>query len=237
MAPLERISPDWAGEPCIVAAPGPSLTDAVVQRVRRARWFDRWRVIAVQDAYRLMPWADALYGCDARWWDHHKDCNGFAGERWSSHDERDVANNKTKQAEAYGLRLVKGEPGEIFSTDPGVIRYGANSGFQAINLAMLKGCQRIVLVGYDMQSTGGKRHFFGDHPKGIDSRTRYEDFIPRFDIAAKHLPPGVKITNATETSALHAFPRASLEEALAQDFRRADGCMHSDRPQSHAGAD
>jgi hypothetical protein len=221
LAAVERISPDWAGEPCIVAAPGPSLTPEVAQACRMARWLKQWRVIAVQDAYRLMPWADALYGCDPRWWDHHKDCAGFAGEKWSTHQD-DAANGKLKQAEAYGLRLVKGEHGSIFSTDPSVIRYGSNSGFQAINLAILKGCKRIVLVGFDMQRTGGKGHFFGEHPKGLAAHTHYEQFIRHFADAAKRMPAGVKIVNATSSTALTCFSMRSLEDALADDSVRGD---------------
>jgi hypothetical protein len=221
LAAVERISPDWVGEPCIVAAPGPSLTLDVVHRCRMAR-FRQWRVIAVQDAYRLMPWADALYGCDPKWWNIHKDCNGFAAERWAPHDAKDEATITTAQAAVYGLRLIQGEHGDIFSTDPGVIRYGSNSGFQGINLAILKGCKRIVLVGFDMKSTGGKRHFFGDHPKGLLNRTQYEDFIPRFVTAAKHMPAGVKIINATPDSALTCWTVRPLEVALVDDSVRGD---------------
>jgi hypothetical protein len=221
LSELTRINPDWQGEPCIVAAPGPSLTPDVVARVRKARWFDRWRVVAVQDAYRLMPWADALYGCDPRWWNIHKDCNGFAGEKWSTH-ENDDANNKTAQAEAFGIRIVKGEQSSEFSFDPGVISYGKNSGFQAINLALLKGCRRIVLVGFDMRSIKGQSHFFGDHPPGVNGRTDYEMFIPAFTWASKQMPKDVRIVNATPDSALTCFKMRSLEDALADDSVRGD---------------
>jgi hypothetical protein len=192
--------------------------------------FRQWRVIAVQDSYRLMPWADALYGCDPRWWNIHMDCNKFAGERWAPHDPKDEATITTAQAGEYGLRLVHGEHGDIFSTDPGAIRYGSNSGFQGINLAILKGCKRIVLVGFDMKRTGGQAHFFGQHPKGLLAHTRYEDFLPRFATAAKHMPAGVKIINATPDSALTCWTMKPLEAALADDS------LLRDRPEHHAVA-
>lgn len=191
----------------------------------------------MQDSYRLMPWADALYGCDPKWWEHHGDCNGFAGERWSVHDPKDEATISLTQAEAFGVRIVRGEHGDIFSTDPEMIRYGSNSGFQAINLAILKGCRRIVLVGFDMQSTGGNRHFFGDHPKGMNRMTRYEDFLPRFETAARHMPPGIKIVNATTQTALYAFPVKPLDEALAANLRGSDCCVHRDRAELEPVAD
>lgn len=212
MAEVERISPDWTGEPCIVAAPGPSLTAEVAHKCRMTRWREGWRIVAVQDSYKLMPFADALYACDAHWWDIHKDCGGFGGERWSTHEKS--SNEKLAQARAYGLRLVAGENGDTFSFDPGVIRYGSNSGFQAVQLALLKGCRRIVLVGFDMRRVDGKAHFFGDHPAPCHNRADYQEFTKRFDRAAKSLGPEVQIVNATPGSALRCFPMVTLDDAL-----------------------
>lgn len=229
MAELSRISPDWEGEPCIVAAPGPSLTADVVRRCRMARWLNRWRIVAVQDAYKVMPFADAMYGCDVNWWHVHRDCAGFAGEKWSTHAiGPDNDNDKRAAADAFDIRLVRGENGDTFSSDPAVIRYGSNSGFQTINLAILKGCRRIVLVGFDMRRVGGRSHFFGVRPKGQDLGTEYERFACRFARAAKALPPDVRIVNATPASALTCFPMVDLEAALAADFRGADGRVHRD---------
>ena len=227
VSPL-RISPDWAGEPCIVAAPGPSLTAEVVRKVRMARWLKQWRVIAVQDAYRVMPFADAMYGCDHRWWDVHKGAVEFGGERWTSHEDgEDSGNDKTEIAARYGLRCVRGAEAAGFSTDPSVIHYGANSGFQAVNLAMHKGASRIVLVGFDMRAVGDKTHFFGDHPAPLHNRTDYRLFIERFREAAKTCR--TPIINCTPGSALDAFPAMDLDAALHD-------CLPGHRPESDARA-
>ena len=219
MAQLQRINPDWSSEPCIVAAPGPSLTADVVRKCRMARWLRGWRIIAVQDAYKLMPFADAMYGCDVKWWSLHKNCAGFTGEKWSTHeDDRDRDQDKLSIADEYGLRCVRGMDGDEFSFDPEVIRYVSNSGAQAIGLALLKGCRRIVLVGFDMRSVDGKQHFFGDHPAPMHNRTDYEVFIPHFERAAATLPDEVRIVNATPDSALRCWPMMDLEAALAEDF-------------------
>lgn len=224
---IERVTPDWAGEPCIVAAPGPSLTADVVHKCRMTRMRDRWRVVAVQDAYRLMPWADALYGCDDRWWNHHQDCAGFRQEKWSTHGD---GNDKLEIAAKYGVRLVAGAHGAGFSLDPGAINYGSNSGFQALNLAILKGCVRIVLVGFDMRNVKGQSHFFGDHPKGVKTGggATYENYAPKFAAAAKLLPKHIRIVNATPDSALTCFPIQELNTALEND------CLYRDRPKPDA---
>ena len=84
-----------------------------------------------------MPWADVLYGCEPRWWNVHKDCDGFEGVKWSTHDKASSANDKIEIADKYDINIVKGAHGPGFSTDPGLIHYGDNSGFQSVNLAIL----------------------------------------------------------------------------------------------------
>jgi hypothetical protein len=186
----------------IVAAPGPSLSSNIAEQCRAHR------TIAVQDAWRLMPWADVLYACDLKWWRAHDGCKAFAGERWSTHDTGN--NDKREAAKSYGVRLVAGKPGSVFSTDPALIRYGNNSGFQGVNFAILSGASRIVMVGFDMQGS----HFFGDHPKPLRNPSNFATFIRAFETAAKSLPAGVEIVNATPGSALKCFPIVPLDEAM-----------------------
>jgi len=212
MTPIEteRIRPRWAPDDVVVvAATGPSLTPEVARQVRRHP------VVAVSDAWRLIPEAAVLYSCDAPWWRHHQGAPGFAGERWSSHGGLPT-NDKADVARAFGLRLVAGRPGDTFSRDPGRIHFGNNSGFQAINLAILMGARRIVLVGFDMH-TEGKRHFFGDHPKGLQNSVDYRQFLPHFASAARALEPDVAIINATPGSALRCWPMMTLDDALAME--------------------
>lgn len=199
-----------------MAATGPSLTREVAEACKGQR------VIAVSDAYRLLPFADALYSCDARWWDAHNGVPGFKGEKWSCHGS-DTYNNKIPTAEKYGLKLVAGESGEGFSFEPSLIHYGSNSGFQAINLALQFGCKRVVLVGFDMRIVPTKegesaakamRHFFGDHPSGLSNCADYGKFIPAFKEAARKLPEGIEIINCTPGSALTCFKMAALADAL-----------------------
>lgn len=194
----------------MVAASGPSLTPEVASLVQGQN------LIAVNDAYRLLPFAQILYACDASWWTVHKGCPDFRGEKWSSHTVtgRVRHNDKTGLAERYRLNLIEGADGDSFSLDPARIHYGSNSGFQAVNLAILFGATRIILVGFDMGQKDGKRHFFGDHPAGLRNTANYAGFIRAFDRAAKKLPPHIEILNATPGSALRCFPMVSLHDAL-----------------------
>ena len=114
---LQRIKPDWQC-PVVVAATGPSLTPAVAAEVRRARWpLEKCRVVAVNDAYRLLPYADILYACDERWWEVHIGDvrKSFYGERWSSHEgPAGTTNDKSRIPAEWGLNFVRGTGLENF---------------------------------------------------------------------------------------------------------------------------
>lgn len=200
-----RIEPRWSGR-VIVAATGPSLTAEQAEACRNEI------VVAVNDAWRLFPWARVLYACDEAWWDIHEGCPEFKGEKWSSHGG-EKHNNKLACAERHGLQLVQGFDGEFFALDGTHIRYGGNSGFQAINLALLMGANQVVLLGFDMR-VNGKRHFFGDHPAGLSNSATYTNWVPNFENAAKWLPIGIEIVNATPSSAITCFRMAALDDVL-----------------------
>jgi hypothetical protein len=185
----------------IVAAPGPSLTPTVAEACKGQR------VVAVGEAWQRVAWAEILYHCDANWWNVYKGAAGFQGERWSLHCSR---SNKLDTAKKYGLRLIASNIGKGFSFDPSFIHEGRNSGFQAINLALLMGGNPIVLVGFDMR---GHSHFL-QRTNGLKVTKEYGDFAGEFDNAAKLLPPGIEIWNATPKSGIAGFTRVTLEDVL-----------------------
>lgn len=198
----------WSGRCCIVAASGPSLTEEV------AALCSGERVIAVNDAYRLFPHADVLYACDAAWWNFHRSGPiGWVGERWTSHS-LSPKNDKRSIDEVFGLRIIEGREGDGFSRDPRYIHYAGNSGFQAVNLAILFGADPIILVGFDMRRVDGRSHFFGEHKSPLSGSAHYGAWCSKFARAAETLGPVPQIINATPGSALTCFPAMSLAMAL-----------------------
>jgi hypothetical protein len=110
--------------------------------------------------------------------------------------------------EKFGLNYREGEDGPGLGKDR--LRYGSNSGYQAINLAYLMGAKRILLLGYDMGHSD-KRHFFGEHPKAIRASTDYRQFIPGFSALARDLDKeGVSVINCSRQTALTCFPRGNI---------------------------
>jgi len=197
----QSVAPIWAGQAAVVAASGPSLRREQLDRVR-----GRARVLAVNDAWRLAPWADALYACDGAWWDHHGGVAGFAGAKWT----QDAA-----AAARWGLRRVASVDASGLSFDPALIHQGMNSGYQALNLALHFGARAVVLLGFDLRLVDGRRHFFGDHPGALNKRSEYRRWCAAFEEAAPFLVrAGVTVMNATPDSALTCFPAVPLEDAL-----------------------
>ena len=223
---VQKIKPEWRGKPSVVAAPGPSLNQQQADLVRATGW----PVLVCQDAWRLLPWADKLYGCDTRWWNVYEGVPGFQGEKWSSH-HKGVANDKTDVQARYGVNLVGGSRAQYngFSLDPAKIHYGDNSGFQAINLAVLLGSPYIVLIGFDMSHKNG-HHFFGKHDGGLHNQEHFERWLPEFKHAADRLPPEITIINATPDSALQCWPTMPLEQAI-ENYR-----LHSNGAEPRAGS-
>lgn len=197
----QTIKPRWSNRTVIVAAPGPSLNISVAETCRNSGFPS----IAVCSAFLLFPFADILYACDAAWWQAYQPY--FKGEKWS--------NQTNTLAEQYNINIVRGHHGEGFSFNPEIIHFGSNSGFQAINLAILFGATRIILVGFNMQTMDGDRHFHGDYPKPLANEGNYRNFVPEFNKAAKLLPDRIKIINATPNSALDCFPKMDLDDAIS----------------------
>jgi hypothetical protein len=194
----------WVGETVVCIGGGPSLTQAQVDACRG------FHVIAVNDAYRLAPWADICYFADGQWFEWHKDrpeFRDFPGIKVSiSGNER----HKITDDAVLILNNYGGEEHGVLSQRANGIATGQNGGYQAINIAYLAGAARVLLLGYDMRGT----HWFGEHPRKT-VHSHYATFIGRFARLAKKVPRGFEIINCTPGSALTCFPRMDLEQALA----------------------
>ena len=91
---------------------------------------------------------------------------------------------------------------------------GQNSGFAAVNLALLRGAEIIILLGFDMMMDGNKRHWFGAHPAGLEMASCYNDFIKNFrTINPKDY--GIQIWNVTRKTDLNCFPLVDLDKLCA----------------------
>jgi uncharacterized Rossmann fold enzyme len=88
-----------------------------------------------------------------------------------------------------------------------------SAGRGALLLAAARGAARIVLVGYDCQKSAGRAHHHGDHPKTLGNAGKCNLWAGYLAETAARLRD-VHVINCSRHSALQAFPRAPLEEAL-----------------------
>jgi hypothetical protein len=196
----------WRTAVCV--ASGPSLAPEDCALVEAARAAGSVNVVVVNDCWRLLPRADCLYAADRKWWDTYIAAvrAGSSSELWTT--SRDGAAK-------HGLRYIETADGcQPLPLDRPVISKGSNSGFQAIMLARHFGASRIILLGYDMQRTGGKAHWFGNHPRPL-TQGNPTNWIARFNDGAPALAAeGTEVINASRPTALSCFPRVPLVLAL-----------------------
>lgn len=198
--------PDWSGETCVIVASGPSAKDTPIDLAR-----GKARVIAINNSWRLAPWADVLFACDLRWWDRYGVATAdFEGLRLSTDA------NACRRYPFLGRVALDRSSDRMNFAILNRVGWGGNSGFQALNLAAQFGANRIVLVGYDMTTRHGA-HWHGRHPNGMANPS--EPNIARWrralDGAAQSLvDAGVEVLNASPISMLTGYPRVRFVDAL-----------------------
>lgn len=172
----------------------------------------RTRVIVVNNSYQLAPWADLLYFADARWYKWHQDAlKGFTPPIAT------LDNTGIQQAHPRVYSLHRGAATGL-SSESDTLNTGSNGGYQAINIAVLAGAARIVLLGFDMHGSAGKCHWHAGHPVRNDPRVYASLMIPKFATMLPDLKKaGVEVVNVTPGSALRCFPMDTLEHAIKAD--------------------
>ena len=94
--PVERwrVPQMWKGQTLAILGGGPSLTAEQVELVRRSGW----RCIAINDTYRLAPWADVHYFCDLRFWGWHHEAPEFKAFEgiWVTLENRELCERETR---------------------------------------------------------------------------------------------------------------------------------------------
>jgi len=195
----------WTGRTVACIASGPSLTAADCERVRAAGI----PAVAINNAgLDMAPWADVHHACDGRWWHAHPEALAFNRLKTCLVDDPPAGVVKLPYASGGGI-----------DDRPGHVRAGQNSGYQALHLAAFNfgPAARVILLGYDMQHTGGQIHYHGAHarplrnPKAGDMR----GWRAHFDAVAPELARrGIEVINCSRATALTCFQRADLEDVL-----------------------
>jgi hypothetical protein len=170
------------------------MSRAVADSVRHLR------VIAVNQAYELAPWAEALAANDLRWWSNNPKAREFAGRKFSSNH-------------INGVERI---------TADGHIRSEHCSGVLALEVAKFLGATRVLLLGVDFHGT----HYFGDYAGTLRNTTDKRRKIHAKQFAEwGRANKGIEVLNVTPGSELTCFPMARLEEVLSASM--AESPLHS----------
>ena len=96
-------------------------------------------------------------------------------------------------------------------------RPGGNSGAGAVLLAGYYGAKKIALLGCDGKyDANKKRHWHGDHKKGLGNAVSVPKFADQFKEAASFLEKtgAPLVINCSPDSAIDFWPKMTISEAL-----------------------
>lgn len=225
----------WDGETVCILAGGPSLKGFDASILRRPGW----KVIAVNDSWRLASWCDCLYFSDANFYVTSLQRDPWALDMSINFGQllyRRLLVNGSSLGEFADHPQVKqlrmtGQSG--LETDHGGLRHGNNSAYAAMNLAYHFGASRIVLLGLDMRVSGNRTHWHDEvRPDGFADILR-QSMLPMFPSLVEPLQSaGIEVLNATPGSALECWPNVPLKEILEGVYdhdRHTDQSRHSDQ--------
>lgn len=191
----------WPGETVFIVAGGPSLLDVDLEcLVGRP-------VIAINKAYRLVPWAEFLFFNDGWFWNENRaEILKFPGQivtPWTR-----AIHPRVHVMRRTGSRGIDG--------NPSCLRSGGTSVLGGSNLAAhLIGWGRIVLLGVDMKfAVNGRTHWHEGHSvQAVPEQFPY--MIRALESMKKPLKKmGIRVFNATEGSALDCFTKVPLSRFL-----------------------
>lgn len=152
-----------------------------------------------------------MFGCDGPWWSNNRGLPDYRGVKLA-HDSGICAT----YPDVHKVEVREGCD-ELLFGEPGVIGWGGNSGFMALNLAAQFGARRILLIGFDMHAASGV-HWYGKNT-GRDMRNPEDRNFIHWRKAMNDQAPvlrryGIEVVNGSAGSAVAAFPKMSVEDTL-----------------------
>ena len=228
-----EVLPVWKEQTVAVIGGGPSLTQAQVEAVRGTK------CIAVNDAFLWAPWADVCYAADMKW--HTWMTQGYRVLPGGAKQPIDKPRLGLKAADVVArwrdfqgqkcsvewegtdlpdsVHMLRNRNGDVhgfgLSSDPSFLVTGRNSGAQAMNIAVLSGATRILLLGIDGgPDKDGQTHFHGGHPSACTPSVW--DAIRQSFSAMEHELERlkIKVINCSPISQI-GFEKRRIEDAFA----------------------
>lgn len=187
---------EWEGQEAYLIGGGPSLFGFDFHSLP-------YRTIGCNDAFHLGP--AIIHTCifgDMSWWQRNKwDLEKFTGRIVTACPG--MMNLKVPR-----LLKMKREKEGVHQGD--TLGWNFSTGAMAINLAISMGAKGIFLLGYDLNSSGGRSHWHQYNAKPI-IESSYQKFLRGFRKVAEGVPKDVQVFNVTDgSSRLDCFEKMSF---------------------------
>lgn len=192
----------WPGKRVFVVAGGPSFTPEHAEMLRGRP------VIAVNSAWRSVPFCDVLIFGDARWW-------------------RQIGRNTTKDFKGEIVGTCAGDMGAPvrmlqrlhpprWASDPRFVSMRWTTITGALNFADHAGASDIVICGLDGKlATDGTRHHHGEaYPWPLKADSFANHAAELASVAPAIAKRGITVTIANPDSLADCWPKAKLETLL-----------------------
>jgi hypothetical protein len=187
---------------CFILGGGPSLKDVDLSPIKHEY------IIAINEAYRFGKFVTTWFFADSSFYKNHKQDI----QKWPNKIVSCSGAAKNDKKVEYYQRCKK----HMICFEPGKLAFPngmANSGATAINLAIRKGFDTIILLGFDMQFVDGRANYHDYYKKKKPRQDIYNRFMLHFEAIAKETDK--TIINANLNSALTCFPKIELKDILA----------------------
>jgi hypothetical protein len=195
----------WKGERCFIIAGGESVKDFDVSKLAGEH------VIGVNLAFRLVD-PEIIYGMDARLWGWIDRNETGEGDKAKFDASRAIKIFSDISGAPLPEDIVTapsiGRPGLSHKFSEG-IGAGTNSGFGALNIALILGASEIYLIGYDFY---GERWHKGYPQQGEAGNDFHKQCYDENSVAFKEFPS--KIINLNPKSKLKIFEFGTMPTDL-----------------------
>lgn len=201
----------WPGETVFIIGGGPSLEGMDLTSIHSRR------VIGVNDAYTLGKWVDICFFGDYDWWTkHNKDWiqpDSSPGHAGLKKFGGLVVTNAERCRQDSGVLVMSRRPKGLH-LQAEYLGWNANSGAAAINLAIILGAKKIVLLGFDMKLGNKGQMNWHKNKKAKPNPGLFDKFQTGFAELKKgidKLRPDAEVVNATPNSDLTIWPMVELK--------------------------
>jgi hypothetical protein len=201
--------PFWDTRPTLIFGTGSSLAGVDFNSFRGLG-----HILAVKEAWRDLPFADACFGLDLPWIRRSAEALAELATRMAVYLAVPDEEPRKHVLIPGAIYLVRTRVCDLMTTKPGVVESGGHSGFGALNLAFLKRARSIYLFGFDCY--GGDHYCperYAHQPRNHNARylpnwgRNFQTVVPQLRAA------GVSVVNASPKSTIAAFPKTTIEQA------------------------